>query len=891
MRRARAALFFLTLSATPFAHDGGTTAPAVVAPERLTGTVEEIVIDDRVTHAMRRYRELRTDDGATIPLQGAVADSLQAGSRVEVVGRRNGKPLDVDSTRTIAAPKAAETATIQLDGTLSIAHADDFASARSEFIYEIRDDAGNTRRLELASLPAPLHWGMRISVSGRISADGSSLRPARITIIAPAPEERGGSKGGAIPTKAANPMLLILANFNNTATPSFTSSQAQQVMTSNSNSVANYFGEVSFGQQTLSVTVTDWVTMAMSQPGTCDTPDWQGIGNAATAAAAAANGAWNSASYSFVVYLFPTVPACGWNGLAYIGSPHKAYINGTNSFITQVIAHEMGHNFGLLHAGSLDCGGAPIGGSCTVAEYGDPFDTMGNQRSMHYNAEQKRKLNWIAAGTVATHSAGTLTYSLAPIESAGGALYAVKIPAAANRTYWVEFRQPIGFDGPLSAFPNNGAQIRVATPFETLCSGCDSLSNDTQLLDMTTGTSTFTDAALLVGQSFSDNTYGVNISVVSATASALTVQVSSGGSVATTTTTLTSAPNPSTVGASVTFTATVSGTAPTGTVAFTDGGSSIAGCSAAALGGSGNSRVATCTTGALSAGAHGVAATYGGDGANAGSTGNTVVQNVNATSTTTGIASAANPALLGAAVTFTATVTGAAPTGTVAFNDNGSPIAGCTGAALGGSGNVRTAICATAFGAIGNHSIVAVYSGNGSNAGSTSPALTEVINAASTAPGTNVAAAANGGVASASSTYSGAYPLAAVNDGDRTGATWANGGGWADATNNSFPDWVQINFSGGAKTIDRVVVYTLSDTYGLPVDPTDAQTFGLFGIVDFTVQTWNGSAWNTVATVTGNNLVKRTVTFPAVSTDRIRVTVSNALYGYSRIVELEAWTP
>jgi len=33
------------------------------------------------------------------------------------------------------------------------------------------------------------------------------------------------------------------------------------------------------------------------------------------------------------------------------------------------------------------------------------------------------------------------------------------------------------------------------------------------------------------------------------------------------------------------------------------------------------------------------------------------------------------------------------------------------------------------------------------------------------------------------------------------------------------------------------------------------------------------------------------VTFPAISTDRIRVTVTNALFGYSRIIELEAWTP
>ena len=48
--------------------------------------------------------------------------------------------------------------------------------------------------------------------------------------------------------------------------------------------------------------------------------------------------------------MFPTVPACGWLGLAYIGFPQKSWINGVGAFRTSTIAHEMGHNFGLLHA-------------------------------------------------------------------------------------------------------------------------------------------------------------------------------------------------------------------------------------------------------------------------------------------------------------------------------------------------------------------------------------------------------------------------------------------------------------------------------------------------------------------------------------------------------------
>jgi hypothetical protein len=152
---------------------------------------------------------------------------------------------------------------------------------------------------------------------------------------------------------------------------------------------------------------------------------------------------------------------------------------------------------------------------------------------------------------------------------------------------------------------------------------------------------------------------------------------------------------------------------------------------------------------------------------------------------------------------------------------------------------------------------------------------------------TNVALASAGAVASASSSTAG-YPVSAIHNNQRTGAGWGNGGGWLDGTWSTFPDWVQINFNG-AKSIDRVVVYTLQDNYLNPVEPTDTMRFTLYGVVDFTVQGWNGSSWVTLGTVTGNNLVKRTVTFPAFTTDRIRVRVTNALRGWSRITEVQAW--
>ena len=257
--------------------------------------------------------------------------------------------------------------------------------------------------------------------------------------------------------------------------------------------------------------------------------------------------------------------------------------------------------------------------------------------------------------------------------------------------------------------------------------------------------------------------------------------------------------------------------------------------------------------------------------------------------TTTALTSAPNPAIVGASVTFTATVAGSNPTGSVSFAaDGGAPLTGCNAVALSGTGNSRTASCLSSSLTIGTHSMVASYSGDGANAASVSPALAQVITDA--AGNSNVALASAGAIASASSTFKATYPATAVNNNERAGLNIGNGGVWADATANAYPDWVQINFSG-SKTISRVVVYSVQDNYANPIEPTDTQTFSLYGVTALTVEGWNASTstWATLATVSGNNLVKRSLTFPAFITDRIRVNVTNALASYSRITEIEAW--
>lgn len=101
---------------------------------------------------------------------------------------------------------------------------------------------------------------------------------------------------------------------------------------------------------------------------------------------------------------------------------------------------------------------------------------------------------------------------------------------------------------------------------------------------------------------------------------------------------------------------------------------------------------------------------------------------------------------------------------------------------------------------------------------------------------------------------------------------------------------MQVNFNG-AKTIDEINIYGVKDDYLSTVPPTTATGGTNYGITAFQVQYWNGSGWITIpnGNVTGNTNVLRKFTFSPITTTGIRVVVTGAQDGFSRIVELEAW--
>jgi hypothetical protein len=140
---------------------------------------------------------------------------------------------------------------------------------------------------------------------------------------------------------------------------------------------------------------------------------------------------------------------------------------------------------------------------------------------------------------------------------------------------------------------------------------------------------------------------------------------------------------------------------------------------------------------------------------------------------------------------------------------------------------------------------------------------------------TNVALAANGGTAIASSVLSGNYPASGTINGDRKGLNWGAGGGWNDGTPNAGPDWLEVDFRG-IKLIEEVNVFSMQDTYSSPIDPTPTLTFAYWGLRGFNVQYWDGLQWVDApnGVVTNNNLVWRKVVFAPIATSKIRVWVT-----------------
>ena len=231
--------------------------------------------------------------------------------------------------------------------------------------------------------------------------------------------------------------------------------------------------------------------------------------------------------------------------------------------------------------------------------------------------------------------------------------------------------------------------------------------------NLTSGQASLTVSDLASGSHTITATYSGDGSFLASTSSPLTQVVNPAATV----TTVTSSGDPSTLGGAVTFTATVTSTAgaPTGTVTFTDGPTTL-GTNTITNG------AAALTTSTLGGGLHSITASYSGDSTFATSTSSPLSQSVNPAATAITLTSSVNPSAFGAAVDFTATVTSAAgtPTGLVSLLDDTTLV---------GDANLSngTATITISNLSVGTHSLTASYGATADYAASTSTALGQTV--------------------------------------------------------------------------------------------------------------------------------------------------------------------
>ena len=309
----------------------------------------------------------------------------------------------------------------------------------------------------------------------------------------------GGGSSGTAPgpspewTHGPKRLLYIPTQYSNQSSPPTTRSTAEAALAQ----VTQYFASQSY-QQTM---VTADVANAIQVSQTATHYESVGLGQLYNDAVALARTAgWDADDYDFVFIRHAGGPGGAGVGLV---ADKGAWVQ-TDSW--PVLAHELGHNYGLMHANGWRPKTSSAFGPGETIEYADEFDLMGPNRGS-FNTYEKTVLHWMPDSSLLRVTNSGLfrihAFDVGPLGS--NQLYSVSLRKDV-RDYWLDYRGEFQ-SGNLAPFALNGLQLRWPQWSQS--------RGGSTLVDSTPGTPRqFEDAPLLIGRTFSDSEAGVHVTPV-----------------------------------------------------------------------------------------------------------------------------------------------------------------------------------------------------------------------------------------------------------------------------------------------------------------------------------------------------------------------------------------
>lgn len=424
-------------------------------------------------------------------------------------------------------------AAVTVDGTVSVIHADNFASGTSTttiFLDTLHSGItpstpstlSQQQRYTLTVPPALqdlFSSGTFVRVTGAL--DGSMID---VTTVQPlAPPEGGDSETLGVYGGAPHRTIAVLVNFRNTYSVSPTQETANDLVFT---TASDYYKENSFQREAdFNGQTFDWVTIDLDRTCNFSLTEYYAMYKVKEVDP--------TIDFRNVDHFIVFAPySCGWGGIATVGTVYtntpdgytymsKASVTTYSSEFTYVTTHEIGHSLGLLHANFYaNCSNDYTG--CTSIEYGDVYAVLGDhfapvsdEPGGHLAAPMKDAKVWYndTQRIESITEPGTYRVEILPTETTDEGVHALKVQRKPGDFVYVEYRQPIGFDADLkydSIFA--GALIHAGW-------------TASYLYDATTPPFTNGDVTLPVGKTFQVPEADIFITTVEATDDHLTVDV------------------------------------------------------------------------------------------------------------------------------------------------------------------------------------------------------------------------------------------------------------------------------------------------------------------------------------------------------------------------------